>query len=55
MGELHLLIKRAEMCGGKLVKKRSCLGHIIDILMVILTDGVWLIWMLARYLKRKLS
>lgn len=33
------------------MKKRSLLGLIIDFILVIMTGGLWLIWLLVRYLR----
>ena len=32
-------------------KKRGTLGLIFDFVMVLLTGGLWLIWILIRYLR----
>lgn len=32
-------------------KKRGTLGLIFDFIMVLLTGGLWLIWILIRYLR----
>lgn len=32
-------------------KKRSTLGLILDFILVICTGGLWLIWILIRYLR----
>ena len=34
------------------MKHRSFLGLIFDFVMVFLTDGLWLIWLLIRYLRQ---
>ena len=34
------------------MKKRSTLGLIIDFILVIATGGLWLIWILIRYLRQ---
>lgn len=34
------------------MKKRSMLGLIFDFILVILTGGLWLIWLLIRYLRQ---
>lgn len=34
------------------MKKRSTLGLIIDFILVIVTGGLWLIWLLIRYLRQ---
>ncbi len=33
------------------MKKRSTLGLVIDFLLVMCTGGLWLIWILIRYLR----
>ena len=35
--------------GGK--KKRSTAGLILDVILVFATGGLWLIWILVRYLR----
>ena len=38
--------------GGNLkMKKRSCAGLILDFILTIMTGGLWLIWILIRYLR----
>lgn len=32
-------------------KQRGLLGLLLDIILVILTDGLWLIWILIRFLR----
>lgn len=32
-------------------KKRSCLGLVLDFVLTIATGGLWLIWLLIRYLR----
>lgn len=34
------------------MKKRGILGLIIDFVLVIATGGLWLIWLLIRYLRQ---
>lgn len=34
------------------MKKRSLLGLIFDFIMVFATGGLWLIWLLIRYLRQ---
>ena len=34
------------------MKKRSTLGLIIDFILVIATGGLWLIWLLIKYLRQ---
>jgi hypothetical protein len=34
------------------MKKQSCLGIMFDFVMTILTGGLWLIWVLIRYLRK---
>lgn len=34
------------------MKKRSMFGLILDFILVILTGGLWLIWLLIRYLRQ---
>ena len=31
--------------------KQGCLGTLVDFILVILTGGLWLIWILIRYLR----
>ena len=33
------------------MKKRSTFGLIVDFILTILTGGLWLIWILIRYLR----
>lgn len=33
-------------------KKRGTLGLILDFVLTILTGGLWLVWLLIRYLRR---
>lgn len=33
------------------MKKRSILGLILDFVLVLLTGGLWLIWIVIRYLR----
>lgn len=33
------------------MKKRSMLGLILDFILVLATGGLWLIWLLIRYLR----
>ena len=33
------------------MKKRSCAGLILDFILTIMTGGLWLIWILIRYLR----
>ena len=35
--------------GGK--KKRSTAGFILDVILTLCTGGLWLIWILIRYLR----
>ena len=37
--------------GGK--KKRSTAGLILDVVLTLCTGGLWLIWILIRYLRNK--
>lgn len=37
---------------GKKQKKRGTLGLLLDFILVIVTGGLWLIWILIRYLRR---
>lgn len=32
-------------------KKRGTLGLILDVVLVVLTGGLWLLWILIRYLR----
>lgn len=32
-------------------KKRGCLGLVLDLTLTVCTGGLWLIWILIRYLK----
>lgn len=34
------------------MKKREMLGLVFDFVMVFLTGGLWLIWLLIRYLRQ---
>ena len=34
------------------MKKRSTLGLILDFILVFMTGGLWLIWIIIRYLRR---
>lgn len=34
------------------MKKRSALGLIFDFIMVFATGGLWLVWLLIRYLRQ---
>lgn len=34
------------------MKKRSTLGLLLDFVLVIATGGLWLIWLLIRYLRQ---
>lgn len=34
------------------MKKRSTLGLLLDFILVIATGGLWLIWLLIRYLRQ---
>ncbi len=34
------------------MKKRSTLGLILDFILVIATGGLWLVWLLIRYLRQ---
>lgn len=34
------------------MKKRSTLGLLLDLVLTILTGGLWLIWLLIRYLRQ---
>lgn len=34
------------------MKKRSTLGLILDFILVFATGGLWLIWLLIRYLRQ---
>lgn len=34
------------------MKKRSMAGLLLDLLLTILTGGLWLIWLLIRYLRQ---
>lgn len=36
---------------GKKHKKRGTFGLILDFILVIITGGLWLIWLLIRYLR----
>ena len=37
--------------GKRMKKKRGCLGLIFDFVLTLLTGGLWLIWILIRYLR----
>jgi hypothetical protein len=37
--------------GEKMKKKSNCMGILFDFVMTILTGGLWLIWVLIRYLR----
>ena len=37
--------------GNVIMKKRSCAGLILDFILTIMTGGLWLIWILIRYLR----
>ena len=37
--------------GNVKMKKRSCAGLILDFILTIMTGGLWLIWILIRYLR----
>jgi hypothetical protein len=39
------------MKGLNAMKKQGCLGILFDFTMTILTGGLWLIWVLIRYLR----
>lgn len=32
-------------------KQRGCLGLLLDLILVILTGGLWLVWLLIKYLR----
>lgn len=32
-------------------KKRGCLGLLLDLILTICTGGLWLIWILIKYLR----
>lgn len=32
-------------------KKRGCLGLVLDLVLTVLTGGLWLIWILINYLR----
>ena len=34
------------------MKKRSMFGLIVDVILTFLTGGLWLIWILIRYLRQ---
>ena len=34
------------------MKKRSTFGLILDFVLVIMTGGLWLLWIIIRYLRR---
>lgn len=34
------------------MKKRSLLGLILDFILVFATGGLWLVWIIIRYLRR---
>ena len=34
------------------MKKRSTLGLLLDLVLTMLTGGLWLIWLLIRYLRQ---
>ena len=36
-------------------KKRSVFGILLDFILVLLTGGLWLIWILIRYLRKIVS
>lgn len=33
------------------MRRQSCIGILFDFVMVVLTGGFWLIWVLIRYLR----
>lgn len=35
-----------------MMKKRSTFGLILDFVLVIMTGGLWLLWIIIRYLRR---
>lgn len=37
--------------GKNVKKKRSTIGLIIDLILVLCTGGLWLIWILIRFLR----
>lgn len=34
------------------MKKRGCLGCLIDLILTFITGGLWLVWMIIRYIRR---
>jgi len=36
---------------GRGTKRRSTLGILLDFILVLLTGGLWLVWILIRYLR----
>ena len=40
-----------NMKGVTIMKKRGLFGLIVDFILVLLTGGLWLIWILIRYLR----
>lgn len=45
-------LKRKCKGGNGIMKKRGMLGLLFDFVMVFLTGGLWLIWLLIRYLRQ---
>lgn len=43
-----LLLLRKEACG---MKKRGLFGLIMDFILVFVTGGLWLVWILIRFLR----
>lgn len=33
------------------MKERSCLGLVLDLILTIATGGLWLLWILIKYLR----
>ncbi len=36
------------------MKKRGCFGIFVDVILTVLTGGLWLLWILIRYLRNNM-
>ena len=37
--------------GDDMARRQSCFGTLVDLFLICATDGLWLIWILVRYLR----
>ena len=47
----HVPYMDAHKGGDDMARRQSCFGTLVDLFLICATDGLWLIWILVRYLR----